>query len=143
MMPKITNTPTDAEIEAIVADALATEAAMASTEAQPPSSAIVWWRAQMRARREATELAQKPITIVQSLTISAGAGLMLSLVGSVIAIVKGSSGWLTNLSQSISAAAGSVPALSLTTPWVAYSLTGMLITLVVASVAAYVIYSDE
>jgi len=143
MMSKVTKTPTDAEIEAIVADALAAEAAMASTEAQPPSSAIVWWRAQMRARREATELAQKPITIVQSLSIAAGAGLMLSLVGSVIAIVKGSSGWLTNLSQSISAAAGSVPALSLTTPWVAYSLTGMLITLVVASVAAYVIYSDE
>jgi hypothetical protein len=143
MMPKVTQTPTDAEIEAIVADALAAEAAMAISEAQPPSSAIVWWRAQMRARREATELAQKPITIVQSLSIAAGAGLMLSLVGSVIAIVKGSSGWLSNISQSIAAAAGSMPALSLTTPWVAYSLTGMLITVVVASVAAYVIYSDE
>jgi hypothetical protein len=143
MMPKVTKTPTDAEIEAIVADALAAEAAMATSEAQPPSSAIVWWRAQMRARREATELAQKPITIVQSLSIAAGAGLMLSLVGSVIAIVKGSSGWLSNISQSIAAAAGSMPALSLTTPWVAYSLTGMLITVLVASVAAYVIYSDE
>jgi hypothetical protein len=142
MMPKVTQTPSDAEIEAIVADAIAAEAAMASSEAQPPSSAIVWWRAQMRARREATELAQSPITIVQGVSIAAGLGLLLSLVGYAIAIVKGTSGWLSNVSQSIAAAVSSMPALSLASPWVTYTLTGMLITAVVASVAAYVIYSD-
>jgi hypothetical protein len=142
MMPKVTQTPSDAEIEAIVVDAIAAEAAMASSEAQPPSSAIVWWRAQMRARREATELAQRPITIVQGVSIAAGLGLLLSLVGYAIAIVKGTSGWLSNVSQSIAAAVSSMPALSLASPWVTYTLTGMLITAVVASVAAYVIYSD-
>jgi hypothetical protein len=135
--------PTDAEIDAIVAEAMAAEAATAASEAQPPSSAIVWWRAQMRARREATELAQKPITIVHALSIATGVGLMLSLVGYAIAVVKGSTGWLSNLAQSVAAAAGSMPALSLTTPWVAFTLTAMLVTLIVASVAAYVIYSDE
>lgn len=135
--------PTDADIEAIVADAMAAEAAMAASEAQPPSSAIVWWRAQMRARREATELAQQPITIVHALSIAAGLGLMLSLVGYVIAVVKGSSPWLTGIGQSFTAAAGSIPPLSLTSPWVAYTLTGMLVTVLVATVAAYVIYSDE
>lgn len=135
--------PTDAEIEAIVADAMAAEAAMASSEAQPPSSAIVWWRAQMRARREATELAQSPITIVHALSIAAGIGLMLSLVGYAVAVVKGSSGWLSNLGQSISAAVTSMAPLSLTSPWVAFTLTATLVSVIVASVAAYVIYSDE
>ena len=35
-----------------LAEAIAAEAALARTEAAPPSSAIVWWRAQMRARQE-------------------------------------------------------------------------------------------
>jgi hypothetical protein len=135
--------PTDAEIEAVIADAMAAEAAMASSEAQPPSSAIVWWRAQTRARRKATELAGQPITIVHALSIAAGIGLMLSLVGYAIAVVKGSSGWLSNLAQSITGAVASMSPLSLTSPWVAFTLTGMLVTLIVASVAAYVIYSDE
>ena len=41
----------DAQIEAIVAEAIAVEASASRSETAPPSSAIVWWRAQMRARR--------------------------------------------------------------------------------------------
>jgi len=135
--------PTDAEIDAIVAEAIAHEAALAGSEAQPPSSAIVWWRAQMRARQEATRLAEKPITIVHALSIAAGVGLMLSVVGYAIAAVKGSSGWLSNVGESLTAAFGSLPGLSLASPWVSVTLTAMLISVIVASVAAYVIFSDE
>src|SRR5262245_14432803 len=142
-MPKGTGTPTDAEIEAIVAEAMAAEAALATSEAQPPSSAIVWWRAQMRARQEATRLAEKPITIVHALSIAAGIGLMLSLVGYAVAGVKGSLGWLTNVSQSIAAAMGSLPALDPTGRWMPLMLTVVSISVIVASVAAYVIYADE
>jgi hypothetical protein len=133
--------PTDAEIEAIVADAIAQEAALAGSEAQPPSSAIVWWRAQMRARQEATQLAEKPITIVHALSIAAGIGLMLSVVGYAVAAVSGSRDWLSNVIQSMTAVA--VPALSLTSPWVTVTLTAMLVSVIVASVAAYVIFSDD
>ena len=59
----------DAEIEAIVAEAIAAEAAQARREAAPPSSAIVWWRAQMRARQEAAQAAGRPITIVASIAV--------------------------------------------------------------------------
>jgi hypothetical protein len=135
--------PTDAEIEAIVADAIAREAACAGSEAQPPSSAIVWWRAQMRARQEATRLAEKPITIVHALSIAAGVGLMLSLVGYAVAGVKGSAGWLSNVAQSVTSAAGSLPALSLASPWASVTLTAMVVAAVVASITAYVIYADE
>ena len=64
--------PTDADIEAIVAEAIAAEASLARTEAAPPSSAIVWWRAQMRARQEAARAADRPITIVHALAIACG-----------------------------------------------------------------------
>jgi hypothetical protein len=133
--------PTDAEIEAIVADALAAEAAVARSEAQPPSSAIVWWRAQMRARQEAAQLAEKPITIVHALAIAAGAGLMLSVIGYAVAGVKGSLTWATSLWQSISAAAA-LPA-NLSGSWMSVMLTAMLISAVIASIAAYVIFADE
>jgi hypothetical protein len=134
--------PTDAEIEAIVADALAAEAAAACSEAQPPSSAIVWWRAQMRARQEAARLAEKPITIVHALSIAAGAGLMLSVIGYAVAGVKGSLAWATNLWQSIAGAAVALPA-TLAGGWLSVMLTAMLISAVIASIAAYVIFADE
>ena len=141
-MTKDTKDLTDAQIEAIVADAMAAEASLASTEAQPPSSAIVWWRAQMRARREAAELAEKPITIVHALSIAAGIGLMLSVIGYAVAGVKGSLSWAAGVWGSIAGLASSLP-VDLTGRWVSLTLTVTLISVVVASVAAYVIYADE
>src|SRR5436190_16195151 len=133
---------TDAEIETIVADAMAAESRAAATEAQPPSSAIVWWRAQMRARREAAELAEKPITIVHALSIAAGLGLMLSVVGYAVAGVKGSLSWLAGVWQSLGAVAAALP-LDLTGRWQSLTLTAALVSLVIASIAAYVIYTDD
>jgi hypothetical protein len=133
--------PTDAEIEAIVAEAIAAEASLARTEAAPPSSAIVWWRAQMRARQEAAVAAERPITIVNALAIAAGAGLMLSLVGYAVAGLKGSSGWFGGVYQSLSAT--SLASVDLTSRWVMLPVTAMLISALVATVAAYFIYADE
>jgi hypothetical protein len=134
--------PTDAEIEAIVADALAAEASLARREAQPPSSAIVWWRAQMRARQEAARMAEKPITIVHALSIAAAAGLMLSVVGYAVAGVKGSLGWITGVAQSAAAAGAALP-LDLTSRWVSLTLTAALVSVLVGTIAAYFIFADE
>ena len=133
---------TDAEIEAIVAGSIAAEAAMASAEAQPPSSAIVWWRAQMRARREAAELAEKPITIVHALSIAAGIGLMLSVIGYAVGGVKGSLAWVAGVWDSLATLAAALP-LDLTSRWVSLTLTFTLVSVVVASIAAYFIYADD
>lgn len=132
----------DAQIEAIVADAIAAEASLASSEAQPPSSAIVWWRAQMRARREAAELAEKPITVVHALSIAAGLGLMLSVMGYAFAGVKGSLAWLAGVWDSVAGAAAALP-VDLTGRWLSLALTASLVTAVVVTIAAYVIYADE
>ena len=135
--------PTDSEIEAIVANAIAAEAARARREATPPSSAIVWWRAQLRARQEAARAADRPITIVHTLAIACAAGLSLSLIGTAIAAVRGSSGWLVDVYRSLTAAAAPLASIDLTSRWVTLPMTAMLISALVASVAAYVIFIDE
>ncbi|HEY2431777.1 MAG TPA: hypothetical protein VGI12_03815 [Vicinamibacterales bacterium] len=132
----------DAEIEAIVAAAIADDAARTSAEAQPPSSAIVWWRAQMRARQDAALLAERPITIVHALSIAAGIGLMLSVVGYAVAGVKGSTAWLAALWPSIVAAAGPL-SVELFSRWLPLMLTVGVVSVIVTSIAAYVIYADE
>ena len=141
--PRYKPEPTDAEIEAIVAEAIAAEAAIARTEAAPPSSAIVWWRAQMRARQEAARAADRPITIVHGLAIACGAGLALSLIGSAIAGVRGSSGWVVDVYRTLSTTAAPLASIDLTSRWITLPMTAMLISALVVTVAAYFIYADE
>ncbi len=141
-MSKRTDELTDAQVEAIVAEAIGAEASCAAAESQPPSSAIVWWRAQMRARQEAAQIAERPITIVHALSIAAAAGLMLSVIGYAVAGVKGSLGWLTNLWTSFTATAGSLP-VDVTSRWATVGVPAMLISALVASIAAYFIFADE
>jgi hypothetical protein len=130
----------EARMEAIVAEAIAAEASLARSEAAPPSSAIVWWRAQVRARQEAAAAADRPISIVHGLAIACGVGLALSLIGTTLAGVWGSAGWLTNVYTSLSTAVASV---DLTSRWVMLPMTAMLASIVIASIAAYVIFADE
>jgi hypothetical protein len=134
--------PTDAEIEAIVSEAIAAEAALARSEAAPPSSAIVWWRAQMRARQEGAQIADRPITIVHGLAIASGAGLMMGMLGYATGGLKGSLAWLAAIYQSMTSGAP-LAAIDLTSRWVTLPMTAMLVSVLVASVAAYVILADE
>jgi hypothetical protein len=53
-------------------------------ESRIPSSAVVWWRAQMRARREATLSATRPLTIAQTLGVLVGIVALLTLLGLVM-----------------------------------------------------------
>ena len=122
---------TDAQIEALVRDAIAAEASSARREAAPPSSAIVWWRAQMRARHEAARAAERPLTIVHAVAIACGLGLFLSVAGIAAAIVKGRLN------------AASLPAIDFSSPWITLPATAMLVSVLVASVAAYLIFADE
>jgi hypothetical protein len=134
---------TDEQIEAIVAEAMAAEASVARTEAAPPSAAIVWWRAQMRARREAAQLADKPIAIVHALAIACGGGLTLALVGIVIAAVRGSVGWLTDIYASTASLVTALAASDLSSRWITLPLTAMLVSVVIATIAAVFVLSDE
>ena len=122
---------TDAEIDAIVRDAIAAEASSARREAAPPSSAIVWWRAQMRARQEAARAVERPLTVVHAIAIACGLGLLLSVGGIALALVKGAVGPV------------SLQTLDLTSRWITLPATAMLISALVTSIAVYVIFADE
>lgn len=123
--------PTDAEIEAIVRDAIVAEASSARREAAPPSSAIVWWRAQMRARQEAAKAVERPLTIVHAVAIACGLGLLLSLGGLGVALVKGTLGTV------------SLTTIDFTSRWVTLPATAMLVSALITSIAACVIFADE
>ena len=133
----------DAEIEAIVADAIAAEASTARREAQPPSSAIVWWRAQMRARAEAARAVERPLTIVHALALAASLGLFIGVVSTAIGGVKGTISWLAGIYASLAASGTSAAAIDFTSRWFMVPMSAMLISVVVLSVAAFVIFADE
>ena len=44
-----------------------------------PTPEIVWWRAQMRARQEASRTAARPILLTQAIAIAALVGLLVSV----------------------------------------------------------------
>jgi hypothetical protein len=135
--------PTDAEIEAIIAGAIAAEASAARREAQPPSSAIVWWRAQMRARQEAARAVERPLTIVHALAIACCAGLLVSVVGTAIAGAKGTLGFIASVYTALTTSGVALSSIDFTGRWIMVPMTAMLISLVVASIAALVIFTDE
>jgi hypothetical protein len=133
----------DSEIEAVVAEAIAAEASFARREAHPPSSAIVWWRAQMRARAEAAKAVERPMTIVHALALAASVGLLLAVVGTAIGGLKGTIAWFTGIYASAAATGTSAAAIDFTSRWFMVPMTAMLISVVIFSIAAFVIFADE
>ena len=125
-----------------LAAALAAEGSDARIHAEPPSSARVWWRAQMRARQEAAQAANRPLRIVHAVAIACGAGLLLGLGTIAIAWLRGSNGWLPRAYESLAAAAAPLTT-EVASRWIGLSLTAMLVSFVVLSVAALVFLSDE
>ena len=70
--------------------ALRAESMAAQQEAVLPTASQVWWRARVRSRLEAAQMAERPINVVQSLAAAALAGLAVSLISgqSVLAMVR-------------------------------------------------------
>jgi hypothetical protein len=97
----------------------------------------------MRARQEAARSANRPITVIHALAIACFAGLALSLIETVVAGVRGSAGWLSNVYNSLAALAAPLVSLDLASRWVVLPMTAMAATIVIASIAAYFIFADE
>jgi hypothetical protein len=62
-----------------VALPLLQEQERAQRDARVPPSAVVWWRAQMRARRESVAAATRPIAMTQRVALACAAGLVAGL----------------------------------------------------------------
>jgi hypothetical protein len=70
-------------------------------EAPVPSSAIVWWRAQMRSRREAADRVGQPISFVQGIALACAAGLLATVFGIFVPTFRRSLTWLTETAGSL------------------------------------------
>jgi hypothetical protein len=110
---------------AVVAGALQEEHDTALAEARVPSAGLVWWRAELRARREGAKAAERPLTLVHSLAAASVIGVGAALVGGMIPYVR-----------ELFAAFAGLPELGL--------LIGAFVTLlVVAPLALYFVFSDK
>jgi hypothetical protein len=64
-----------------LAEQIRREFTQTQQQARVPTPEIVWWRAQMRAREEATRTAAGPIVFTQALAVAALIGLLVSVAG--------------------------------------------------------------
>ena len=64
-----------------VAVALRDDAVDAGHEARLPSAGLVWWRATIRARAEASRVAERPLTVAQGIAGACAVGLACGLAG--------------------------------------------------------------
>lgn len=127
------------QFERELAMLLAAEGESAQRVAEPPSSARVWWRAQMRARQEAAAAATRPMTVVHAVAIACGIGLLLGLGTLSLAWLRGAGGLITGVLGAVVSDAAPIPP-----RWIGMSLTAMVVTVVVVSAAAAALYlSDE
>ncbi len=66
-----------------------------------PDSGRFWWRAQLRARREAAEAAGRPITAAQAIAFACAAGLLGACFGAVSTWFQSALQWVASSIASI------------------------------------------
>ena len=104
-------------------------------EAQVPSSAIVWWRAQMRSKREAAQTAAQPISVVQGVTFACLAGLLATALGFFVPTFRNAAGWVADAAGSWSALP--LPADPLASPITLAAIAAIGLCAIVLPIALY------
>lgn len=99
--------------------------ASAMDEVRVPSAGLVWWKSELRARREAVRVASRPITLVTGI---AGVGAIAVLALVILTVAKG---------VDIAAISAFVVAQPLVL-WLA-----LAVVLALTPIALYFVYSDE
>lgn len=105
-------------------------------DAAVPSSSFMWWRLQLRARREAAELAMRPVTAAQGLALAGAFGLLGALFAAFAPRTARLASWLGILGD------GAASAHQLSPGALALGMTAALL-LVVVPVAIYHALSDR
>ena len=112
-------------------------------EATVPSSAIVWWRAQMRSRREAAQTVAQPITVVQGLIVACAAGVTVAAAGLVVPTFRRSLQWLAGAAETLPRVSLSLSPEVLTNPIVIAAAAGLLLCAIVFPLALYFTLQGE
>ena len=106
-------------------------------EAQVPSSAIVWWRAQMRSRRESEAKAGQPISFVQGIVVACLAGLLATALGIFVPTFRRSLAWVADIAGSWSGLSLPVPVDPLASPLVLAVVAAVGLCALVLPIALY------
>jgi hypothetical protein len=107
-----------------------------------PDAALVWWRAQVRARDEAVRLAARPITIAQAAALAATVGVGGAIFGATASWFQTGVRWLgaalaaSGASLGETAATTPAPLMALLTGHLYLVIAGTT-TLILAPVAVY------
>lgn len=80
----------------VVAVAGAIDAARERMGVAVPDSGQVWWRAQLRARREAAEAAGRPITAIQAIAFACAVGLLVACFDTASQWFQPALGWIAS-----------------------------------------------
>ncbi|HJR59725.1 MAG TPA: hypothetical protein VJ813_10015 [Vicinamibacterales bacterium] len=112
-------------------------------EAPVPSSAIVWWRAQMRSRREAVRRAAQPISFVQGIAIACAAGLLATALGIFVPTFRKSLTWMLDAAAAWSGLSVPVAADQLASPIVLAGILAFGLCALLLPVALYFTFHED
>ena len=113
------------------------------SQAQVPSSAIVWWRAQMRSRREAAEVVTQPMTFVQGLILACAAGLTVAAVGFFRPTFRQAFEWAAGVAELVPDVSWSIPPDVLVSPIVMGAGAALALCAIVLPLALYFAFQEE
>jgi hypothetical protein len=131
-----------ADLLAVVGPLLDEQRALVQ-EATIPSSAIVWWRAQMRSRREAAEKAAQPISVVQGIALACAAGLLATALGIFVPTFRRSLSWMLDSVTSWATLSMPTMADSMTSPIVLAAFAAFALCALVLPVALYFTFHED
>jgi hypothetical protein len=108
-----------------------------------PAAGSVWWRAQLRARREASDTATRPIVVLQGVSLACGAGLVAAGLGFLVFAFRRSAGWLATVVRAIDLPTVAwADIVSVGPVWMTVAV-GVTLLMVLMPVAIYMAFSDE
>lgn len=113
------------------------------SQAQVPSSAIVWWRAQMRSRREAAQVVTQPMTFVQGLILACAAGVTAAAAGFFVPTFRRAFDWTAGAAGVIPTVWWSLPPNMLANPMVIAAGAALAFCAVVLPLALYFTFQEE
>lgn len=106
-------------------------------DANVPSSAIVWWRAQMRSRSEAADKAGQPISVVFGIAAACAAGLLATALGIFVPTFRKALPWIAERFSTLATFPGAFSFDPLASPYALAALAGILLCLLLAPIALY------
>jgi len=126
---------------ATVAFALVEDRRAAVREAAVPSSGLVWWRMQMRARREEQRAAGRTVSLTHAVVLCCATVVALATLGGILLPDPGA--WVARFGTMFSAHALDVTNLPFSWIWVASLLLAAAAWLVLAPVAVWFAIKSE